>query len=539
MPINSNQNHQFSLPQSGNITNSVINNFQQNKDFFKKLQYANSTSVKFPALANKTTESMKNTRNVNFISSLNIGSLLPNTQPTYKVFAPKHKIAFGTQKNKNIDIRSIDFNTSLDFFKNMPSSQDQSLVSRYPLIFKNSRKIEKNFTPVEDHSITHKTQEDLPMQTTKKNNVETSTFVDFHLNRSAGTLSNFKYKIKSIHEKSIRKFRDVFKTNKKKELCVKFENGKVKITDRATIAKQELMKKHNEINSTKAISNLVYTTQQQKSDLFNNYKFLLDEMIRVESKINKLINRKSEPEEEIHPLYQNHKQFEKTNIIDIIDFPTSPNGKIRDINVIFNEMRATIRMLEDEYNSFKRVIEKEEKNKDDKIENTDKTSSFEHSHSSSNVSLSSSDYFSGTADESGYSSEEVENRNTINNVMNQKSHKLENQKLEKTEISHKKTHIVVKQKKKKYQFNNKINQTKASMLRAKHNSKKYQFSLNEGSPEIISNHGKAGTKKLDDMLEKTQEIMHDIGNLTKKITEEEAHSAIIKTRLISLDSKYD
>ncbi|ENU1227976.1 hypothetical protein [Providencia rettgeri] len=394
MPINSNQNHQFSLPQSGNITNSVINNFQQNKNFFKKLQYANSTSVKFPALANKTTESMKNTRNVNFISSLNIGSLLPNTQPTYKVFDPKHKIVFGTQKNKNIDIRSIDFKTSLDFFKNMPSSQDQSLVSRYPLIFKNSRKIEKNFTPVEDHSITHKTQEDLPMQTTKKNNVETSTFVDFHLNRSAGTLSNFKYKIKSIHEKSIRKFRDVFKTNKKKELCVKFENGKVKITDRATIARQELMKKHNEINSTKAISNLVYTTQQQKLDLFNNYKFLLDEMIRVESKINKLINRKSEPEEEIHPLYQNHKQFEKLNIIDIIDFPISPNGKIRDINVIFNDMRATIRMLEDEYNSFKRVIEKEEKNKDDKIKNTNKISSFELTHSSSNVSLSSSGYHS-------------------------------------------------------------------------------------------------------------------------------------------------
>ncbi|UPS63271.1 hypothetical protein [Providencia rettgeri] len=117
-------------------------------------------------------------------------------------------------------------------------------------------------------------------------------------------------------------------------------------------------------------------------------------MIRVESEINKLINRKSEPEEEIHPIYQNHKQFKKLNIIDIIDFPIPPNGKIRDINVIFNDMRATIRMLEDEYNSFKRVIEKEEKNKDDKIKNTNKISSFELTHSSSNVSLSSSGYHS-------------------------------------------------------------------------------------------------------------------------------------------------
>lgn len=392
-------------------------------------------------------------------------------------------------------------------FKICPESQDNIEIPR--------PHCNTNIEQKENSSMSIK-QDTKLMSIDKINTPETKFLTDFNLNRSAGRFSNLILEIKSTHEKGIRYFKNIINKNKKEELCVKFENGKVKITNGATIARQKLMKKHNEINSTKAISNLVYTAQQQKSDLFNNYKILLDEMIRVESKINKLINRKSKPEEEIHPLYQNHKQFEKINIIDIIDFPTSPNGKIRDINVIFNEMRATIRMLEDEYNSFKRVIEKEEKNKDDKIENTDKTSSFEHSHSSSNVSLSSSGYFSGTADESGYSSEEVENRNTINNVMNQKNHKLENLKLEKTEISHKKTHIVVKQKKKKYQFNNKINQTKASMLRAKHNSKKYQFSLNEGSPEIISNHGKAGTKKLDDMLEKTQEIMHDIGNLTKK-----------------------
>ncbi|MBO2874699.1 hypothetical protein, partial [Providencia rettgeri] len=224
--------------------------FIKNKTFFENLQYANQASVNSPTLVKQPTEQIKKTPRENFVSSLNIGSLLPNTQPTHKTFYPKHKTIFETQKNKNIDIRSIDFKTSLDFFKNMPSSQDQSLVSRYPLIFKNSRKIEKNFTPVEDHSITHKTQEDLPMQTSKKNNVETSTFVDFHLNRSAGMLSNFKYKIKSIHEKSIRKFRDVFKTNKKEELCVKFENGEAKIIDKTTITSQNLIKKHEKIKDS-------------------------------------------------------------------------------------------------------------------------------------------------------------------------------------------------------------------------------------------------------------------------------------------------
>lgn len=197
---------------------------------------------------------------------------------------------------------------------------------------------------------------------------------------------------------------------------------------------------------------------------------------------------------------------------------------------------ATIDTMNGLINKLNVRLSSLKKNEEKNIKLTSEKNIF---NSNESLSSNSSSYFSETADESGYSSEEAENRDVINNVMNQKSHKLENQKLEKTEISHKKTHIVVKQKKKKYQFNNKINQTKASMLRAKHNSKKYQFSLNLGSPEIISNHGKAGTKKLDDMLEKTQKIMHDIDNLTKKITEEKAHSAMIKTRLISLDSKYD
>ncbi|QPE17876.1 hypothetical protein IMQ36_01595 [Providencia rettgeri] len=254
-------------------------------------------------------------------------------------------------------------------------------------IFKNSIEI-KN-----DSLISEKKDTEL-MPLNKISTTETKFSKDFHLNRSASTLSNFIFKIKSIHEKSTRYLENKLKKNNNEELCVKFENGKAKITDEATIARKNLMKQHEKTNHAKATSDIIYTIQQEKSDLYNNYKILLDEMIRVESKINKLISGESKPEEEIQPLYQNHKQFEKLNIIDIIDFPISPNGKVRDINVIFNKMRATIEMLEDEYNNFKQVIEKEEKNKDDKIKNTDKISSFELTHSSSNVSLSSSGYHS-------------------------------------------------------------------------------------------------------------------------------------------------
>ncbi|MEX6118325.1 hypothetical protein AB6G31_11970 [Providencia hangzhouensis] len=98
--------------------------FIKNKTFFENLQYANQASVNSPTLVKQPTEQIKKTPRENFVSSLNIGSLLPNTQPTHKTFYPKHKTIFETQKNKNIDIRSIDFKTSLDFFKNMPSSQD-------------------------------------------------------------------------------------------------------------------------------------------------------------------------------------------------------------------------------------------------------------------------------------------------------------------------------------------------------------------------------------------------------------------------------
>lgn len=294
--------------------------FQQSKNFFDNLQYANQASVKFPALAKKTTALMKKTQSTNFISSLNIGSLLPNTQPTHKVFNPKHKIIFGTQKNENIDIRSIDFNKSISFFKNSQAPQECCLPSHSPHIFKNS-------TTVESNSIINNKQDSSLMSVSKINTPEVKFPNDFRLNRSASNFSNFIFEIKSTYEKKTRLFKNIFKKDNNEKLCVKFENGKAKIIDKATIARQDLIKHHNEINNTKTINNLVYTTEQKKLDLCNNYKTLLNEINIVESETNELI-------------------MEKSNIMDMVNSSELTDGRLNEINGIFNGMKSAIRILE-------------------------------------------------------------------------------------------------------------------------------------------------------------------------------------------------
>ncbi|MEY0067818.1 hypothetical protein AB7W80_09430 [Providencia rettgeri] len=110
-------------------------------------------------------------------------------------------------------------------------------------IFKNSIEI-KN-----DSLISEKKDTEL-MLLNKISTTETKVFKDFRLNRSAGRFSNLILEIKSTHEKGIRYLKNILKKNNNEELCVKFENGEAKITDKATIARQELMKQHKEINHT-------------------------------------------------------------------------------------------------------------------------------------------------------------------------------------------------------------------------------------------------------------------------------------------------
>ncbi|MFS4413155.1 hypothetical protein [Providencia sp. T47] len=202
-------------------------------------------------------------------------------------------------------------------------------------IFKNSIEI-KN-----DSLISEKKDTEL-MPLNKISTTETKVFKDFRLNRSAGRFSNLILEIKSTHEKGIRYLKNILKKNNNEELCVKFESGKAKIIDKATIARQNLMKQHENINDAKATNNVFYTVQQENSDLYNSYKILLDEIGIVESKANKLIMENSNNKNQS----QYHKLFEELDIMDMINSPELSNDNLEKINNTFDEMKSVIKMLE-------------------------------------------------------------------------------------------------------------------------------------------------------------------------------------------------
>ncbi|MGX4743564.1 hypothetical protein [Providencia rettgeri] len=206
-------------------------------------------------------------------------------------------------------------------------------------IFKNSIEI-KN-----DSLISEKKDTEL-MPLNKISTTETKVFKDFRLNRSAGRFSNLILEIKSTHEKGIRYLKNILKKNNNEELCVKFESRKAKIIDKATIARKNLMKQHEKTNHAKATSDIIYTIQQEKSDLYNNYKILLNEISLVESKANELIIKDQNAKNENSKVFQYHNQFKQLNIIDILDFTKSPVEKYKNIEDIFNKMKSTIRRLE-------------------------------------------------------------------------------------------------------------------------------------------------------------------------------------------------
>lgn len=215
-------------------------------------------------------------------------------------------------------------------------THDQFLILKAPRIFNHtvSRK---------NDSFTSKKQDTELMSIDKISTPETKTFKDFHLNRSASRFSNLILELKSTHEKSIRYLKNKFNKNNNEEPCVKFEIGKTKIIDKAAIAKKSLIKQHEKINDAKATSNIIYTTQQQKLDLCNNYKILLDEINIVESKANVLIMESSKDENQS----KYHELFEESNIIDMINSSELTNCRLKEINDIFNEMKSVIKMLED------------------------------------------------------------------------------------------------------------------------------------------------------------------------------------------------
>ncbi|BBU97905.1 MULTISPECIES: hypothetical protein [Providencia] len=206
---------------------------------------------------------------------------------------------------------------------------------------------------------------------------------------------------------------------------------------------------------------------------------------------------------EIHELEKKILHYEHfNNADDKFKYTKSTQDLISEcISSPFNKRNtkfsATIDTMNGLINELNVRLSSLKKNEEENIKLTSKKNIF---NSNESLSSNSSSYFSETVDESGYSSEEAENRDVINNIINQKSHELENQKLKNTETPHKKTYIPVKPKKITYKFNGEIYQTNTSISRAKHNSKIYQFALNGSSPKIISNNGKPDTTNLDTQL---------------------------------------
>ncbi|EHZ6871612.1 hypothetical protein K6N86_001295 [Providencia rettgeri] len=522
--ISSTKNQVIS-PQLENNKKDFINK----KTFFKNLQYANQASVNSPTLVKQPTEQIKKTPSENFVSSLDIGNLLPNTQPTNKLFIPKHNIIFGTKKNKNIDIRSIDFKASLDFFKNIHGSQDQSLVSHYPHLFKNSIKIEKNFTPVEDNSISHKTQEDLPMQTSKKNNVETSTFVDFHLNRSAGALSNFKYKIKSIHEKSIRKFGDVFKTNKKEELCVKFENGKAKIIDKANIARQDLMKQHEK---TKEVNKELFQDHNQLNNIetLNSTEKSPEKNKECGNIFNKMESAISTLEDHFNESTTN-KQLAWDN--DGIDWYKAQDESLNTESSELVKQAYSQDIIDD----ATRIINKSDSDIISENAKTIFNEFFSDNHQNSSINFYSSNesinsnlsgYVSENSVDSGYSSENKK-KETVVNLTTSENHT----KSKITDNLDRKEKSIIRKKKP----NIKIRHTEKSKARKQFISNGYKLSQSKEEQTIIPKNKIPKAKSLEYTLQDPQKTLEDIKNLMTEIVKEEAHISHLQSELSLLDNK--
>ncbi|EJD6047906.1 hypothetical protein ABN357_11310 [Providencia rettgeri] len=442
----------------------------------------------------------------------------------------------------------------------------------------------KNSIEIKNDSLISKKKDTELMPLNKISTTETKVFKDFRLNRSAGRFSNLILEIKSTHEKGIRYLKNILKKNNNEELCVKFESGKAKIIDKATIARQNLMKQHENINDAKATNNVFYTVQQENSELYNSYKILLNEVSLVESKAKELIikDKKTKNNEP----FQYYKKFKQLNIIDILDFTKSPAEKHKKIENIFNQMKSTIRRLEnyiDESTINKQLtwddndlnwnnpLNQGEKTQiaefvqhnysqemiDDTILIINKSGSdiisedaktvfnefFNDNHqdskinsysSNESISSNSSGYFSEPTDDVEYSLKESTKKKIISNDVTQNNNDLKNKELENTEKRHKETHNQLKIKKNKHKFNGEIPQTKTTMLRKKHNRNKYQFPLNENSQNNTLDNKNSDTKNLGTKLKGVEETINDLEHLRIEIKKEEEHFAELKGQLENL-----
>lgn len=373
----------------------------------------------------------------------------------------------------------------------------------------------KNNITIENNSPTKIKLENIPMKTTNSNaeliNIDRKKNLinDFGINKIKQFFYNSIEKVQSTGKIQVLVVRNKLNPRKEDLYSVKFYN-KNEMTEIQKTSKQNA----EPVNEGK---NPPISFSGKDKEQFNQTKNLKNKIHELEKKVSSHKN-----------FNQLDDKFKYTKSVQnlISECIVAPSNK-RDskFSATIETMNRVINNLNDELNALK-------KNEDKIIKLTSKKSM---SNSNESLDSNSSGYFSETTDESGYNSEEANNQNIKNNnILYQKNHESEKQKLKTAEATYKRKHIIVKPKTITYQFNGEIYQTKTSMLRAKHNSKKYQFSIHESLQQKIQNDRKIDTKKLNSLIKASADTANDLSHLQAKIKQEEAHSTEIKNQLKNL-----
>lgn len=374
--------------------------------------------------------------------------------------------------------------------------------------------IVKNNITIKNNSPIKIKLEYTPMKTTNSNaeliNIDRKNFLinDFGINKIKQFFYNSIEKVQSTGKIQALVVKNKLNPRKEDLYSVKFYN-KNEMTEIQKTNKQNAETVNEEKNPPISFSG-------KDKEQFNQAKNLKNRIHELEKEIS---SRK-----DFNKLDDKFKYTKSTQNL-INDCISSPSNK-RDTT-----FSATIETMNELINKLNNQLSALKKNEEKTIKITSEKNIF---NSNESLNSNSSGYYSETTDESGYSSEETENQNK-NNIINKKSHELENSKSKKIEEHHKKTHITVKPKKITYQFNGKIYINRATMLRDMHISKEYNFQLNENSKQKILNDKKPDTKNLDAKLKGVEKTLNDLGHLQVEIKKEETRFTQLKNQLKNLE----
>ncbi|WPA92460.1 hypothetical protein QS795_001380 [Providencia zhijiangensis] len=483
--------------------------------------------------------------------AINIGSCIPDNNHLSNLHYQKKHFAVLTchfEPSEQKEINLIKYSPPVEKIT-LPYKYHEAIEANGHFLILKSPRIFNHSVSIKNEPIINEKQDTELMLIDKTSATETNVFKEFNLKRSSNRFSNLILEIKSTHEKGIRYLKSIFNKNKNEKFCVTFKKG------------IEIPIKHEKTRSSEVIT---YQNTASTQKIENNLSTLKSSQAKLAEQLKKI---ETDKENEIKAGEERIRKEAESSMIQkasISKIKDENKAKSSDTEFEFNEelewnddtnhiqdslqKRITDRLVSLAIPSTRQldkllVDETDMKSINRHLENMDSLNKIENQLYSSNESLNSnsSSHYSNNSSDSGYLSENTKAQKKIetgstklkDNNSNHATHNKNDKVLPRRNIK-------VKPTVRTYQFNGEIYQTKTSMLRAKHNSKKYQFPLNGNSPEIASNQGKPDTRKLDALLKKTQETLHSLNSLnslSEQISKEEVHSAQIKTKLAKLNNK--